>query len=78
LPHVIPDIDSVEPLAAIDISPASAAADPVINAPFILTFPIIVSAHDVPPLHPKISISEPLPTILDILSAETDPDTVAF
>jgi hypothetical protein len=78
LPHVIPDIDSVDPLAAIEISPASAAAAPVIDAPFILTFPIIVSAHDVPPSHPKISILEPFPTILDILSAETDPDTVAF
>jgi hypothetical protein len=76
--QVIPDIDSVELLATIDVSPASADAAPVIDAPLILIFPSSVSAQDVPPSHPNTSISDPLPTILDILSAATVPEIVAF
>jgi len=76
--QVIPVMESVELLPAIDVSPASALAEPITFAPEIVIFPNNCSTHDVPPSHPNTSISEPVPTIREILSAATVPAAVAF
>jgi hypothetical protein len=76
--HVIPDNDNVGPLAEIVVSPAAALADPVIVDPVILIVPRSCTVHDDPPSHPYISRVDPLPTMPEIMSAATEPDTVAF